>query len=101
MGTNNNTKIFLGINYPAICKETKRKIQMFDVFAKNEVSLHFFMINFDFDRKYFHYDTFFPHYAVPASKRKEILEAGAIEIDKEGEKKCIHDWHIKAMNHRF
>ena len=98
---NNNNKIFVGANYSALCKKTQKEIQMFDVFAKNEVSLHFFMVKFDKDRNYFCYDTFFPHYAVPAEKRTEILEAGAIEVDREGEKKCIHDWHIKAVNHRF
>ena len=98
---NNNIKIFAGPVYFFINEETQEETQMFDLFAEDEMDLHFFMIKFDKERNYFRYDTFFPHYAVPINKLVEILKAGAIKVDKESEKKCIHDWHLKAVNHRF
>lgn len=99
MDKNNSLKIFVGSVYIVTRKKTQEK--MFDVFAENLISLHIFMAVFDMGRNYFCYDTFFPHYIVPVEIRAQILEAGATEIDREGEKKCVHDWHIKAVNHKF
>jgi hypothetical protein len=50
---------------------------------------------------HFCYNTYFPHYVVSGDQRRDLIRAGAVSVDEETERKCIHEWQDKALQDRF